>query len=83
MTAGQLSRFHRESVIHNLLGFKKDRVQVRPVLETFRVNLVDALRAGRARGEPAAIGGHLQAADRRVVARSVGQLARDRLAREL
>jgi hypothetical protein len=45
VTAGQLLRFHRESVVHNLLGFKKDRVQVRPVLETFRVNLVDALRA--------------------------------------
>jgi hypothetical protein len=45
VTAGQLSRFHRESVVHNLLGFNKDRVQVRPVLETFRVNLVDALHA--------------------------------------
>ncbi len=83
MTSKHLLRSHLESVVDDLLGFAKYVVQVRPVLETFRVNLVDALRAGRARGEPAAIGGHLQAADRRVVARSVGQLARDRLAREL
>ena len=51
-------------------------------LEAFRVDFVDVLGAGRARGEPAVLRRHLEAVYRRSVARRVGQLRRYLLARE-
>ena len=59
------------------MGLTEYRLQVRPILETFRVNLVDALRSGRARGEPAVGGNHLGAADLGVIAGSAGQFVCD------
>ena len=50
--------------------------------ETFGVDLVDVLRAGRPCGKPAVFGDHLDAADRGAVAGSVGQRRAYRLAGE-
>ena len=44
----------REGFVYDLLRFAQDRIQVRPVLEAFRVDLVDAFGSGRTRREPAA-----------------------------
>src|ERR1700744_4423065 len=51
--------------------------------EGLGVELVDVLGAGRAGGEPAGPGDHLQPADRRVVARRGGQRGQDLLAGQL
>ena len=48
--------------------------------ERFGVELVDVLGAGRPRGEPAVLGGHLQPADRRVVAGRGREPVGDRVA---
>src|SRR6516162_6020627 len=72
-----------ERAVHHRVRLAHDGVQVRLVLEALRVDLVDVLRTRRARGEPAAAGYDLQAADRRVVARGASQLSRDRLAGKL
>src|SRR3546814_5284629 len=61
----------------------EDRLQVIAAFEAFAVDLVDVLGARRARGEPAAGGDHLDAADRRVVARRFVKHPRDRGPREL
>ncbi len=53
------------------------------VLEAFGVDLVDRLGAGRPRGEPAAGGDRLDAADRRAVAGRLVQHLLDLLARQL
>src|SRR5258708_37152888 len=72
-----------EGSVYHRLRFAHDGVEVSLVLEALRVDLVDVLRAGRARREPAATGDDLQSADRRAVARGTGQLAPDRLAGHL
>src|SRR5579859_1233463 len=69
-----------QSVRHNLLSLAHDRIQMPLVLETFCVDLVNVLGAGRSRGKPAAIGDNLQATDRSVVAGSTRQLGDNRLA---
>jgi hypothetical protein len=53
------------------------------VPEALGVDLVVVLCAAAAGGEPAALGGHLQAADRGVVAGRAGELGGDRLTRQL
>ncbi len=68
-----------QRVVHNLLGLAYDSVQMRLVLEAFRVDLVDVFRARGPGRKPAASGHHLQAADWGVVARGAGQLGGDRL----
>src|SRR2546421_11701974 len=68
---------------HHRLRFAHDGVEVSLVLEALRVDLVDVLRAGRPRREPAAPGDDLQSADRRAVARGTGQLGPDRFAGQL
>src|SRR4051795_2741017 len=60
-----------------------DPRQVLRALEALGVDLVDVLRAGRARGEPAALGDDLEAADRRAVAGRLREPLRDRVARQL
>ncbi len=66
-----------QSVAHDLLRLAHDGVEVGLVLEAFRVDLVNVFRAGGSGREPPAGGYNLQAADRGVVARGVGQLGRD------
>src|SRR2546422_8407562 len=65
-----------EGWVPDRLRVAHDGVEVSLVLEAFRVDLVDVLRAGRPRREPAAASDDLQTADRRIVARGAGQ--RDR-----
>src|SRR5713101_5314432 len=72
-----------QGVAHDLLRLAHDGVEVSLVLEAFRVDLVNVLRAGRPRREPAAASDDLQTADRRVVARGAGQPGRDGFAGEL
>src|SRR2546422_11192782 len=82
-----------EGWVPDRLRVAHDGVEVSLVLEAFRVDLVDVLRAGRPRREPAAASDDLQTADRRIVARgrrprgrdgSAGPLRRkDRLGRGL
>src|SRR2546428_11946789 len=55
---------------------------MRLALKTLGIYLVDVLRAGGPRREPAALCHHFQAADGSIVARSSGQLGADRLARK-
>ena len=55
--------------------------QVLRAAEALGVDLVDVLGARRAGGEPAVLGGDLQPADRRAVARRLGQLGGDRARR--
>src|SRR6266446_4161895 len=57
-------------------------VQVGLILEAFRINLIDALGARRPGRKPAAGRYDLQATDRGVVSRGVGQLGFDRLTRK-
>src|SRR6266487_1260331 len=56
---------------------------MRLALKTLGIYLVDVLRAGGPRREPAALCHHFQAADGSIVARSSGQLGADRLARKV
>src|SRR5262249_4554369 len=64
------------------LSLVQDRVQVRLVLETLRIDLVNVLRSGRTRGKPAACRDNFQAADGSVISGSSRQLGSDRLSRE-
>src|SRR5271157_1897989 len=59
-----------------------DGGQVLGATEGFGVQLVDVFGAGRAGGEPAGRGDHLEPADRRAVAGGGGQRRDDLLARE-
>ena len=68
-----------EGGVDDLLGLGLHLGEVLGALERLGVDLVDVLGAGRAGGEPRALGGHLEAADRRAVAGRLGQLGRDRL----
>src|SRR6266446_1540496 len=72
-----------EGPVYHRLRFAHDGVEVSLVLEALRVDLVDVLRAGRPRREPAAPGDDLQPADRLAVARGAGQLGPDRFAGQL
>src|SRR6185312_4984774 len=58
----------RQRRVHHRLRFLQQALEVRLVLEALGVDLVDRLGAGGARGEPAAGGGGLDAADRGAVA---------------
>src|SRR4051812_3986335 len=70
-------------MVHNLLSFAHDSLQVVLILKTLRIDLVDILGAGGSGGEPT-IGSHyLKAADRRTVTWGRSQFGRDRLAGEL
>src|SRR3546814_15454128 len=69
--------------VHDPLRLGEDRLQVVAALEAFAVDLVDVLGARRTRGEPAAVGNHLDAADRRVVAGRLVPHFADRGAREI
>jgi hypothetical protein len=72
---GSSSSFRRvQRVVHDLLGFNNDGVEVSLILEALRVDLADILRAGGPGRKPAAGGYDLQALDRGVVARRAGQL---------
>jgi len=53
---------------------------VRGALETFRVELVDALRAGRPGGEPPTLRNDFQATYRSIIAGRTSQLGCDRVA---
>src|SRR5260370_39448663 len=68
--------------VDELLSLAHERVQVRRIPETLRVDLVDVLRARRPSREPPAHGCDLQAADLRTVAWGFGQLGGDRLTGE-
>ena len=52
-----------QGVVHDLLRFTHNGLQMRLVAETFRVNLVNVFRAGRTRCKPAARRRHFQSAD--------------------
>jgi hypothetical protein len=72
------------SAASTMLCASRDQpAQMRVVVKAFGVDLVDVLGAGGARREPAAARGHLDAADRRVVARRLRQNLLDRLAGKL
>ena len=58
----------RERGVDDSLRLAHDHLQMCGILETFRVDLVDVLGAGRPCGEPAAGRTHLDPADRRIVA---------------
>src|SRR5205807_2711160 len=64
----------------HLLGLAHEDLEVALILEALRVDLVDVLGAGGPGGKPSAEGYHLQAVDRRIVARSARELGGDRLA---
>ncbi len=62
------------------LRFLLDALQVVAAAKTFGIQLVDLLRARRARGEPALRGDNLQSADGRAVAGRTGEHGLDRVA---
>src|SRR2546428_496159 len=66
--------------MHHLLGLGDNGVQVRLVLKTLCVDLVDVLRTGRPGCEPAASGHDFETADGGVVPRGAGQPGGDWLA---
>src|SRR5215470_13506642 len=72
-----------DGLTHDLLRFGLDAAQVLRVAEALRVDLVDLLGPRGARGEPAALGNHLQAADGLAVAGRTRQHLLDLLARQL
>src|SRR5207237_750072 len=67
----------------DLPGLVLDGREVLGAAEGFGVELVDVLGAGRAGGEPAGAGDHLEPAEWRAVPRRGRQRRGDRLAREL
>ena len=71
-----------EGVIHNLLRFRHDRVQVGLVLKALRVDLIDILGSRGPRREPATGRDNLQAANRFVIAGRARKLRDDRLSRQ-
>src|SRR5918998_3751341 len=62
------------------LRLVQDPLEPRLAVQALGVDLVDVLRTRRARREPAVLGDHLEAADRRPVPRRLGQHRADRLA---
>src|SRR5579862_5866432 len=70
----------RERGIDHGLRFGEQRAQVRLVAKALRIDLVDVLGAGGARGEPAVLRGDLETADRRIVSRRLGEHLLDRVA---
>jgi hypothetical protein len=48
-----------QSIAHDLLRFADDGLQVRDIVKTFRIYLVNVFCAGGPCGEPAALGYHL------------------------
>ena len=73
---GRSVRRRRNRPVDDRLRFAQDALQVILAAETLGVDLVDVLGARRPRGEPAAPRDHLDAADRRAVARRVGEHGR-------
>jgi hypothetical protein len=67
---------------NDLLSLTHVGGEVFRTFKTFRVELIDVLRPGRAGGEPTARRDDLQAADRCIVARCACKLRRDRFAGE-
>ena len=76
-------RYCRQCFVDQGLRVLDDAAQVVLALKALGIDLVDILGAGRAGGEPAVRGHHLQPADGRAVARRRGEHARDRLAGQL
>src|SRR5262245_56894600 len=72
-----------EGIVHDLLGFTQDRVQVVLILKTLRINFVDILGAGGAGGEPTAVGYYLGTPDRCAIPRGRREFGCDRLAGEV
>src|SRR5437016_2593143 len=70
----------RQRIVHHLLSFAHDRVEVAMIPEALRIDLVNVLGAGWPGREPAVVGDHLEAADRCVVTRGTSQLSSNRLA---
>src|SRR5271154_3078081 len=70
-------------ILHHLLGFAHDRLQMGLVLEALGVDLVDVFRAGGPGRKPAAFGHYLQTPDGSMIAGSLGQLSGDRFARKI
>ena len=70
----------RDGVIDDFLCLGQNALQFFGIAEALRVNFVDFLGAGRARGKPAAGRHHLDAADRCTVARCMAQYLFDLLA---
>src|SRR5271169_349057 len=66
-----------QCVIHHLLGFLHDRIQVGLVPKTLRVDLVYVLRTGWPGGKPSVGCDNLQPANRGVIAGSTRQLRDD------
>src|SRR6185437_12444959 len=73
----------RKRTVDHRLRLFEDTVEVLLAAEAFGVNLVDILGTRRTRGEPAAVGHHLQAADGSAVARRAIEYAADCLARQI
>src|SRR5574340_1432615 len=70
----------RQRIAHDGLSLGLDPAQMIHPLKTFSVDFIDILGAGGSRREPSALGNHLEAADRRAVARRLGQDGLDRFA---
>src|SRR5271163_702786 len=73
----------RKRRIDDVLRFADQPLQVRIVVKTFRVDLVDILRARRTRREPSAARNDFYAADRRVIGGRAGQNRIDRISGKL
>src|ERR1700691_1096661 len=78
-----LSNSRAESIIHHLLSFTKNRIQMALAFETLRVDLINIFGTGRSRRKPTALRHNSQSADWGIVARGFGQLGSDRLARQV
>ncbi len=71
-----------DSSVDERLRFGLDLLEVRVALEAFRVNFVDIFGPAWPCREPAFVRGHLQATDRRVITRRLGQDGGDPVARK-
>src|SRR3989338_6794818 len=61
--------FGDQCPIHDLLRLAEDALQVRRIAKALGVDLVDVFGARRPRSEPATLADHLDAANRRAIAR--------------
>src|SRR5271165_2891620 len=80
--SGECDSVPAERTKNDLLSLTHDGGEVFGTFKTFRVELIDVLRPGRAGGEPTAHRDDLQAADRCIVARCACKLRRDCFAGE-
>src|SRR5271155_170785 len=72
-----------QSLVHHLLGFAYERIQMRLALEALGVDFINVFRSGRAGRKPAASCHNFQAANRSAISWSPAQLSSDWLAGQI